>query len=108
MLTFATAVQDDLAGMDFDAFQRDGLRQRAVTYSLQCISEAAVKLGAHAEEHAPEVNWAGTRGFGNVARHEYGMVNLEIVWEIVQLHLPGLIKACRRIIAELEAAPDPD
>ena len=49
MLDFAAAVQDDVAGMDYRAFAQDGRTQRAVIYSLQCISEAAVKLGRHAE-----------------------------------------------------------
>jgi uncharacterized protein with HEPN domain len=34
------------------------------------ISEAAVKLGALAELHEPEIPWGAIHGFGNHLRHE--------------------------------------
>ena len=34
------------------------------------------------------------RGFGNIARHDYGAVNLEMVWDIVQQGLPSLEASC--------------
>jgi len=42
----------------------------AVQYALLIISEAARKLGAHAESLAPGQPWPDIRGIGNLLRHE--------------------------------------
>ncbi len=93
--------------MDFDRFVDDPKTCRSVIYSLQCISEAAVKLGDHAEKRAPDEDWRNIRGFGNIARHDYGAVNLEMVWDIVQQGLPPLEVSCRRVLASIEERSDP-
>ena len=57
------------AGMDITAFLADGTAIYAVQYALLIISEAARKLGAHAESLAPG-QWPDIRGIGNLLRHE--------------------------------------
>ncbi|MCA8933369.1 MAG: DUF86 domain-containing protein, partial [Rhodospirillaceae bacterium] len=82
--------------MEFAAFLASPTVQRSVIYCLQCISEAAVKLGYHAEEHAPEADWRNIRGFGNISRHDYGEIDLTLVWSILRDGLPGLKRSCER------------
>ncbi len=98
---YIAAITSDVDGIGFDGFVRDARTQRSVIYSLQCISEAARRIGYHAEEHAPGLDWSGIRGFGNIARHEYGEIDLKTVWEIVEYDLAALSKACAQILAEL-------
>jgi uncharacterized protein with HEPN domain len=43
------------------------------------ISEAAVKLGALAELHEPEIPWSAIRGFGNHLRHTYDEMDLNAI-----------------------------
>lgn len=102
ILDYIDAIDCDLEDMTFNEFTEDTKTQRSVIYSLQCISEAAIKLGLHAEEHAPDPDWRNIRGFGNVARHDYGEVNLNMVWEIVEDSLPSLQQACRDVLIELD------
>lgn len=43
--------------------------------------------------------------FRNVVIHEYFAVDLDIVWTVVERHLPRLKEALRGILAELDREP---
>lgn len=103
ILDYIEAIHRDIEESTFNDFLEDAKTQRSVIYSLQCISEAASKLGLHAEEHAPDQDWSNIRGFGNVARHDYGEIDLSMVWSIVEGSLPLLHRACRDVLADLDA-----
>lgn len=65
------------------------------------ISEAAVKLGALAEIHEPDIPWSAIRGFGNHLRHRYDEMDLNAVERAVA-DIDRLDAACRRAIERLE------
>jgi uncharacterized protein with HEPN domain len=65
------------------------------------ISEAAVKLGALAELHDPEIPWNAVRGFGNHLRHTYDEMDLNAIERAVA-DLDRLDAACVRAIERLE------
>lgn len=63
--------------------------------SLIIIGEAATKImDRHAEFTAshPQVPWRSMRGMRNRIAHGYFDINLEVVWETVQVALPELLK----------------
>ncbi|MGX6647593.1 HepT-like ribonuclease domain-containing protein [Maricaulaceae bacterium MS644] len=74
---------------------RDALERR-----LLIISEAAVKLGAGAESQAPEIDWRGVRGIGNVLRHGYDQIDIETLSLVVTRELPALKAACIRLLSD--------
>jgi uncharacterized protein with HEPN domain len=64
-----------IAGMTEQQFRAD---ERTIDATKRCpsrISEAASKLGALAEELAPEQPWPAIRRIGNRIRHEYDVVD---------------------------------
>lgn len=65
------------------------------------ISGAAVKLGALAELHEPEIPWSAIRGFGNHLRHGYDEMDLNAVERAVA-DLDRLDVACERAATRLE------
>ncbi|MGH8151034.1 MAG: HepT-like ribonuclease domain-containing protein [Steroidobacteraceae bacterium] len=69
------------------------------------ISAAAVKLGALAEVHEPNIPWNAIRGFGNHLRHTYDEMDLNAVERAVA-DLDRLDAACAKAIERL-AAPVP-
>ncbi|WP_234811138.1 HepT-like ribonuclease domain-containing protein [Xaviernesmea oryzae] len=58
---------------------------------LSRISEAAVKLGACAEEMFPAHNWRGIRDIGNILRHEYDQIETVNIWDVITINLPPLV-----------------
>ena len=80
--------------MDKRGFFADQKTKSAVERELLTISEACRAI--HALEEAqgiapkdrletryPRVPWREIRGIGNILRHEYGRVDLEVVWSTI-------------------------
>ena len=77
----------------------DGVERR-----LMIVSEAAVKLGALAEQLEPDVAWRDIRGLGNALRHAYSDINHEVITAILDFHLGPLAAACLRMKTALTSA----
>ncbi len=73
-----------------DAFFGSRLIQDAVLRNLQILAESTQKLSPDLKSGHPLVQWHEIAGFRNVLVHDYLGVNLERIWEIVSLDLPGL------------------
>ena len=93
-------IQQFVAGMDFDAFRLDVKTVAAVEPKLQLISEAAIRLGDHAEVLCPEQPWRNIRGLGNWLRHQYDRLDVETIWQTVQVDMPSLRAAAARSLAQ--------
>jgi uncharacterized protein with HEPN domain len=88
-------------GMVLANFLEDKRTQQAVVMSLIVLGEAATKImdqhPAFAEQHK-HIPWRSMRGMRNRIAHGYFEINLEVVWDTVQLALPALK-------SQLEALP---
>ena len=87
-----------LEELSFASFESNELVVDAVERCLSRISEAAVKLGIEADEVAPGPQWGEIRGLGNHLRHAYHVVDLSIIWEIIEDDLPPLEEACGKAV----------
>jgi uncharacterized protein with HEPN domain len=83
-----------------------GVVYDAVRMCFLEISEAAIKLGALAEMHEPQIPWSAIRGFGNHLRHAYDEMDLRAVERAVS-DLDRLDAACERAMAMLEQDTHP-
>lgn len=63
--------------------------------SLVVIGEAATKVMDRYPEFAvqyPDVPWCNMRGMRNRIAHGYFEINLDVVWDTVQIALPELLE----------------
>src|SRR2546426_927103 len=68
--------------------------QDAITWRLQAISDACRnKLTDEIRNRHPEIDWKAVYGFRNIAAHQYADINLDLVWEIIIIHLTPLRSA---------------
>lgn len=81
-------------GMNEASFIEDKRTQQAVIMSLVIIGEAATRVmddhPAIVQAH-PEVPWRSMRGMRNRIAHGYFDINLQVVWQTVQVALPALL-----------------
>lgn len=87
-----------LAAGGKEAFVADQAIQERIIYHFQVIGEAANGISRATLSQYPDVNWSEVVGFRNVLVHQYWAIDLEIVWSVTQLILPGL----KPIIEQME------
>lgn len=55
------------------------------------IAEAARRVSPNTCQTLPNISWQEINGMRNRLVHEYDDVNLNIVWNVVQIEIPTLI-----------------
>ena len=100
-------IESFVAGLSKKAFQADRKTRLAVERSISIISEAAVKLSDDAALYASNIIWSEVRGIGNVIRHAYDTVSIDVIWGIVEFDLPKLRVACENAIERIQLSDPP-
>ncbi len=93
-------------GLTKDDFLADKRTQQAVIMSIIILGEAATKvMDSYADftQAHPEVPWRSMRGMRNRIAHGYFDINLDVVWDTVQMALPGLLKQMPEVRQSAEA-----
>ncbi len=88
-----------VANIDLDTFQQDDMRRRAVERCLEVIGEAARALPEPVKAQFNTIPWPMMIGMRNILTHEYGRVNLVLVYRTVVDDLPVLIRQLEVILA---------
>lgn len=104
MLDAIRLVQSYVEGMTREAFLADKKTQQAVVLNILIIGEAAAQVG---NEYPPgwadqqsQIPWRSMRGMPNRLAHGYFEINLELVWDTVQLSLVELEVELVKILEE--------
>ena len=63
-------------------------KQDAVIRRLEIIGEATAHLTDATRQAIPQLPFRKMRGMRNIVAHNYGNVNLKIVWEVGVVHVP--------------------
>lgn len=71
----------------------DRMFSLAMTRLLEIIGEAAGRVAPATRGRIPDVPWEDVVGMRNRIIHGYDVVDLNIVWDVVQLDLPPLATA---------------
>lgn len=81
--------------MTFAAFEADRRTNYALVRCLEIIPEASRRLGAEARGRRPHIPPHAMADAGNVYRHSYHRLALDIVWQTVQDQWTEIIEVCR-------------
>lgn len=90
------------AGMSLEQLRTDAKTRRAVERDIEIISEASRHLTVEDERSHPEIPWHQVRATGNVFRHLYERVDLDIVWKILTKDIGALKSAVAAMLAEAD------
>lgn len=80
-----------------DEFLKDRLKQSAVIRELEIIGEASKNLSTKFRKDNNTIEWNLIAGFRDKLIHHYFGINLERVWNIIELDLPNLKKEIGKI-----------
>jgi uncharacterized protein with HEPN domain len=84
----------------WEAFEQDELIQNWVVRHLQIIGEAARALPEEVRGLAPEVPWPKIIGMRHILVHNYFDIDAEVVWNVVELDLPGLKREIGKMLSK--------
>ena len=93
-------IQEYVREITLEAFETDGMRFDAVIRNLEVIGEAVKQVPESVREEYPSVEWRKIGGLRDVLIHKYFHINIEIVWDVVQSHIPRLKLEIQQIIRE--------
>ncbi len=82
-----------------EEFLRDVQRQDAVIRRIEIIGEAARRLSEDIRTALPNLPWPEMVGLRNMLIHEYGDIDLDIVWDTLQIDLPPLVHDIGRYLS---------
>jgi uncharacterized protein with HEPN domain len=97
MLNAAKLAQDFVAGVDWETFELDLMRQAAVTRQFEIIGEAARRISPETQASLPTIPWPKIIGMRNRLIHEYDAVDIETIWDTIHMALPDLISALKSV-----------
>jgi uncharacterized protein with HEPN domain len=76
--------------------------QDAVLRNLQTLSESAKRLSDPLKTSHPEIEWRRIAAFRNILVHDYLGIDLDRIWQIVQLDVPQLKRAVAALLEQIE------
>ena len=88
------------SGRSREDMDTDRLLELALVRLVQIVGEAATRLPPEFRSSHDSIPWRQIVGTRNVLVHGYDVVDLDIVWTIVQERLPELVAAIDGILGE--------
>ena len=86
-------------GSDLESFQSDADFRDSVSMNLLQIGELSKKLSDEfLNATRAEMNWRAIIGMRNLFAHDYGSMDIELIWETAVNDIPQLIKYCKEKI----------
>jgi uncharacterized protein with HEPN domain len=86
------------SGLELDSFLEDETLRRAFVRSLEIIGEAAKKIPEDFRLAHSEIEWRSMAGMRDRLIHGYFGIDYDLVWEVVDVHIPVLHKQIAEIL----------
>jgi uncharacterized protein with HEPN domain len=74
-------------------------KQDAVIRRLEIIGEATAHLNEATRQAIPELPFRKMRGMRNIVAHDYANVDLKIVWDVANVHVPEVCVVLEKFFA---------
>jgi len=88
--------------LNYEKFEGDFIVKNAIAMCILQIGELVGKLSEELKITYDVMPWKDIKAMRNIAAHNYGEIDLEILWETAIMDVPRLKEYCEKIIAELE------
>ncbi len=83
-------IEEYLSGYTEDDFYRDRKTKDAVVRNLEIIGEASRQITNEFKTMHQHIEWREAADLRNKIIHDYAGVDYVLLWEIIQLDIPGI------------------
>ena len=90
-------ILDFTSDMSYEDFSADKKTVNAVIRCLEVIGEATKNLPIPFRLEYPDIPWKQMAGMRDKLIHEYFGVDKEMVWQVVEKHIPPLLLLLKEI-----------
>jgi uncharacterized protein with HEPN domain len=101
MLDHAVEAVERARGRAREDLDRDRTLELTLTRLVEVVGEAASRVGEEGRALLPALPWRQIASMRNRLIHGYDTVDLDILWDVVQIDLPPLIAELKRGLSEL-------
>jgi uncharacterized protein with HEPN domain len=98
MLDAIDRIETYTRGKSSQDFTLDAMLRDSVERNIERLSEASRHLPNSVTELHPEIPWRAIADIGNVFRHAYDDLDIEMTWRVVERDLPPLKRAVQNLI----------
>ena len=96
---FAPRAVSYCADLNRAQFEANQLMQDAVLRNIELIGEAATRIPEEVRLAHPEIPWREIIAMRNQLIHAYLGIDLDVVWDVVQVELPLLIPQLKAVMS---------
>ena len=101
ILAAIEGMEQATADLTYRDFEQSWVVRHAVQRGIEIVSEAVRRIPDDALAQYPDIQWTNIKAIGNILRHQYHDIRDNIVWNIVEVHLPPLKRAIAAMLADL-------
>ena len=94
-LEYLIEISSNLNREDFD---KSTLHQDSIMFRMIQISENADRLSKEFKNRYSEISWQMMKGMRNRIVHEYGGVDLKIVFDAVKVDIPAFYETIKSLV----------
>lgn len=100
MLEMALNLQEAKIRHSYDEILRDRILFYGLSKMTEIIGEAAYKLTVEFRESHPELPWREIIGMRHLLVHGYFTISPEVLWDVIQNDIPGMIPTLRKYLED--------
>lgn len=100
MLDHAREAVEMAQGRKRSDLDTDRMLQLALTRLVEIVGEAATRVSKERRQRQSGMAWSQIIGMRNRLIHGYDAVDLNILWDIVQVDLPPLVEQLETIVKD--------
>lgn len=100
MLMYLIKLEKYIGSKSYDEFLKLEEIQSHIIRILEIIGEASIKISKELKDKYPDVIWAKLRGMRNILVHDYGNIQLNVVWNTATTGITPLKEQIRKIILD--------
>lgn len=98
MFDYAREAVDMIAGRARADLSKDRMLELALIRLVEVVGEAAGRVSQARQADFPGIPWREVAGMRNRLIHGYDSIDLDVIWDTVELDLPPLIIQLEKIL----------